>query len=592
MSATPSPAESEIFSPQPPMKRGTNYATTPGSQTSQTSSIDTSLKYKSDLAEMQENPKDFFSIENGKVPLIVFCNPKSGGQSGSKLMEEFQKVIDPSQVFNLMETENGKVVGATKGLKKFGQTKNLVIVVCGGDGTVGWVLSTMGDLHLTQNLIPVCVFPLGTGNDLARSLIYGSKYEGTKVTTLLKWLFDSATIYLDRWKIKIEPLDQEPNQPALVNYGDHQPTLEPPQEIWNNYLSFGSCAHITLDFHLHRENNPDAHNSRWKNQVSFFKFGTQEIVTPKFKSLSQNLELVCDGVDYTKEIRQKKIVSLAFINIQYFMAGAQPWGTVGEVNGFDAPSMADGRVEVIGYTGRLGLPMAQVKFLPKMVSAWRITQCKTATVKCLTALPAQLDGEPFLPAPSIITLTCKDQAVMVCRRKYQFSHLPRMLMERLPVGSAFRSSRGASRRQHHLHVDPATATVLAVHLVHLNHTDIVASSAYSSVGSISFAGETKLSEIRKMIQYNTGANLPEMWSFLRFDNEGSRYMFITDFEETKRSTKEFAEPIDGARRGLFVTSTYRLVEKVRKTSSLTSKAPLTAAHLARAKQRQRLLSEI
>ena len=52
------------------------------------------------------------------------------------------------------------------------------ILVCGGDGTVGWVLDVMDKLGLTDRQIPVGFLPLGTGNDMARALKMGSGYDG------------------------------------------------------------------------------------------------------------------------------------------------------------------------------------------------------------------------------------------------------------------------------------------------------------------------------------------------------------------------------------------------------------------------------
>ncbi|KAL7648929.1 UNVERIFIED_CONTAM: hypothetical protein RMT77_000864 [Armadillidium vulgare] len=131
----------------------------------------------------------------GCSPLLVFVNSKSGDNQGVRFLRRFKQLLNPAQVFDLM---NG---GPVLGLRLFKCFNPFRILICSGDGSVGWVLSEVDNLNMT-NQCQMGVLPLGTGNDLARVLGWGSSCDDDAHLPQIIEKYERATTkMLDRWSI-------------------------------------------------------------------------------------------------------------------------------------------------------------------------------------------------------------------------------------------------------------------------------------------------------------------------------------------------------------------------------------------------------
>ncbi|XP_043462273.1 diacylglycerol kinase theta isoform X6 [Leptopilina heterotoma] len=335
-------------------------------------------------------------------PLLVFVNVKSGGCQGLDLISSFRKLLNPYQVFDL---DNG---GPLPGLYVFRHIKNYKILVCGGDGTIGWVLQCLDNVGQDSECSsPACaIVPLGTGNDLARVLRWGSGYTGAEdPLNLLKDVIEAEEIRLDRWTVVFHPEEKEDAAVAGSTSEDNSQIL-----VMNNYFGIGIDADLCLDFHNAREENPNKFNSRLHNKSVYVKMGLRKMVGRKpCKDLHKEIRLEVDG----KLVELPQVEGIIILNILSWGSGANPWGPDKE-DQFNKPNHWDGMLEVVGVTGVVHLGQIQ----SGLRTAMRIAQGGHIKIHLHTDTPVQVDGEPWVQSPGdVVVLKSALKATMLKKRK-------------------------------------------------------------------------------------------------------------------------------------------------------------------------------
>ncbi|XP_054806545.1 diacylglycerol kinase 2 [Prosopis cineraria] len=336
-----------------------------------------------------------FELPLDARPLLVFINARSGGQLGPSLRRRLNMLLNPVQIFELSASQGPEV-----GLEFFKSVQYFRVLVCGGDGTVAWVLDAIEKLNF-ESPPPVAILPLGTGNDLSRVLNWGGGFSDLDgrggLTMILQDVSNAAVTMLDRWAVNITEENSEGKGKKVKS------------KSMMNYLGIGCDAKVAYEFHVTREVYPEKFCSQFLNKLRYAKEGAKDIMDRTCADLPWQVWLEVDGKDI--EI-PKDSEGLIVLNIGSYMGGVNLWQNDYEHDDdFSLQSMHDKMLEVVCVCGAWHLGKLQVG----LSQARRLAQGKVIKIHSSCSFPVQIDGEPFIQRPGCIEISHRGQVFMLRR---------------------------------------------------------------------------------------------------------------------------------------------------------------------------------
>lgn len=331
--------------------------------------------------------KDFVGPDGqrGDAPNVVaLVNSKSGGKQGEALIAKIKKHLGEA---NVVDIKNG---GPQKALRDHKEhADNTRFLVCGGDGTVGWALQDLDKVRDTGDLaqdVPFAVLPLGTGNDMARTLGCGGGYGGQKLLPILENAAKCGEQGMDRWMVHFSGQD--------AAGAAFQKSVQ-----MCNYFSIGWDALVARSFHVKRETSPGLFKNRTINKLWYAYYAFPKIFGSGVWDVSRGIKVKVDG----REVELPAgIGAFLVINIPSYSGGTDLWGKAPSASPLKKPATDDQMLELVGTYG----PLYQGTIMAGMRHAIRIAQGKTIEVE--TKHPReggpqprkgacfQVDGEPYM----------------------------------------------------------------------------------------------------------------------------------------------------------------------------------------------------
>lgn len=373
-----------------------------------------------------------------ECPLVVFINSKSGGRHGPHLKARLQELMGEEQVFDLSNVRPHEFVEYGLGcLEKFASLgdncaketrEKLRIVVAGGDGTVGWVLGCLGELHKQGRspIPPTAVIPLGTGNDLSRSFGWGGSFPFSWRAAIKKTLdraIHAPTSRLDSWKLLISmpagidldtPHSLKQTEEVVLDQGLEIEGKLPEkiscyQGVFYNYFSIGMDAQVAYGFHHLRNDKPYLAQGPISNKLIYSGYSCKQgwfftpcMADPGLRGLKNILRLHVkrlNSSDWEVVPIPSTVRSIVALNLHSYASGRNPWGKLKpeymEKKGFVEANADDGLLEVFGFKQGWHASFVMVE----LISAKHIAQAAAIRFELRGGAWKrgfmQMDGEPW-----------------------------------------------------------------------------------------------------------------------------------------------------------------------------------------------------
>jgi diacylglycerol kinase (ATP) len=285
--------------------------------------------------------------------LVFVVNPRSGGRAGAWLLARLHERLPAERVMSIDEISLSDLARA---LVARGETVG--VIACGGDGTAAAVAEACWQVSPLQP-VPVGTIPLGTGNDLARSLGWRPHRRALAPDRLdhqIHALQVGPLAALDRWVVTGAGISQS----------------------FYNYLSLGADARVAARFHTLREDQPWMFRSPLLNKALY---GLISLSEPAL-----NIHDAVGGLPLPPWTR-----AVIFANIPSYAGGSRLGADIraddGWIDGF-----------ALGGGSALGLAVCGLRpphcFMRDNIVRFSLNQ----------ALLIQVDGEPLRLAPGQYTI--------------------------------------------------------------------------------------------------------------------------------------------------------------------------------------------